>query len=138
MGISIYNIQQVYAPENDISFDLVGKRRFFKITGNGTPDIFILNDNISNCEICGHSLNQKGILCNECGNVTHNKKLWKSHGFYCKNCGKSICRRCVEYYSKFLTSGPLLLFPRGLFYIYKMNKLIDNVILIEEKIIDLV
>jgi len=100
--ISIYNIQQVYAPENDISFDLVGKRRFFKITENGTPDFFILNDNISKCEICGHSLNQKGILCNECGNITHNKKLWKSHGFYCKNCGKSICRRCVEYYSKFL------------------------------------
>ena len=100
--IFLSNITQVYIPENEIYFDLKGKKRFFKIADNGTIDFYVYEDNASNCEICGKFIDKKGIICNECGTITHNKRLFFSHGFYCKNCGKSLCRSCTSYFTRFL------------------------------------
>ena len=80
----------------------MGKKRFFKIADNGTDNFYIYKENISKCEICNKPLNKTGILCNDCGAISHDKKFWKSHGFHCNNCGKSICRSCASYISKFL------------------------------------
>jgi len=100
--IFLSNISQVYIPENEIYFDLKGKKRFFKIADNGTMNFYIYEDNVSNCEICGRLIGKMGIICNECGTISHNKRLFFSHGFYCKTCGKSLCRSCTSYYTKFL------------------------------------
>lgn len=100
--IFISNISQVYIPENDIYFTLIGKNRFIKIADNGTPNFFVYNDNISNCEICGKNLNNTGLLCNDCGTISHNQTFFKSHGFFCEKCGKSICRNCAYYFWKYL------------------------------------
>lgn len=100
--ILLSDILQVYIPENDIDFTLNGKKRFFKIADNGTNNFYVHKENVKVCEICNRSLSKPGILCNDCGLISHNKKLFLSHGFYCKNCGKSICRNCANYYSKFL------------------------------------
>ena len=100
--IFISNIKQVYMPESEIDFYLMGKKRYFKIADNGTLNFYIFKENLSICEICNKPLNKKGILCNECGSISHDKTFFNSHGFYCKNCGKSICRKCTRYYSKFL------------------------------------
>ncbi len=102
--IFISDITQVYIPDNDISFNLMERNRFFKIADNGTSDFFTYKENISNCEICGKAIKGQGILCNDCGKVTHNKKFFNfmSHGFFCKRCGKSICKDCTYYFRKFL------------------------------------
>jgi len=100
--ISLSDISQVYIPENDIDFLLNGKNRFFMIADNGRDNFYVYKENITVCEICNKPLNQRGILCNECGIISHNKRFFFSHGFYCKNCSKSICRNCANYFSKFL------------------------------------
>ncbi len=100
--IFISNIKQTYIPENEIDFNLMGKNRYFKIADNGIYDFYVYEQNVSTCEICNKSVDQARILCNECGSISHNKSFWKSHGFYCSNCGKSICRICASYYKKFL------------------------------------
>jgi hypothetical protein len=100
--ISLSDISQVYIPENDIDFILNGKKRFFKIADNGTDNFYIDKENISVCEICNRPLSKPGLLCNECGTISHNKRFFFSHGFYCRNCGKSICRNCANYFSKYI------------------------------------
>lgn len=100
--ISLSDISQVYIPENDIDFVLNGKKRFFKIADNGTDNFYVRKENISVCEICNRPLNKPGILCNECGTISHDKRFFFSHGFYCKSCGESICRKCANYFSKYL------------------------------------
>jgi restriction system protein len=36
---------QVYMADNDVHFDLIGKRRFFKIADNGTQDFYVYKEN---------------------------------------------------------------------------------------------
>lgn len=100
--ILLTSVDQVYIPENKINFDLIGKNRYFNIADNGNYNFYVYEQNVSTCEICNRPAHQSRILCNECGAISHNKSFWKSHGFYCSNCGKSICRNCASYYSKFL------------------------------------
>jgi len=100
--IFLSNISQVYIPDNEIYFDLKGKNRYIKLADNGTMYFYDYGDNISNCEICNKPLSSMGILCNDCGTIAHDKRLIFSHGFYCKNCGKSLCRNCTHYFVKFL------------------------------------
>lgn len=100
--ISLYNIQQLYVPLNDIQTDLIGQNRNFNFYENGTDNILIKKDDISKCEICNSDIGNIGILCNECGSISHDKKFWNSHGFYCKECEKSICRNCARYYPKWI------------------------------------
>lgn len=100
--ISLSDISQVYIPENDINFVLNGKKRFFKIADNGTDNFYVHKENVTVCEICNRALNKLGILCNDCGTISHDKRFFFSHGFYCKSCDKSICRNCANYFSKYL------------------------------------
>ena len=100
--IFVSDISQVYIPENDIEFTLSGRNRLFKIADNGTPNFYVYSENVSKCEICGGYLKGRGLLCNDCGAISHDKSFFKSHGFYCKNCGKTICRNCANYFWKYL------------------------------------
>ena len=108
--ISLYNLLQIFTLENDIHFELIGKKRFLSVTDNGTKDLFVNEDNISECEICNKPLNKLGILCDDCGTISHDKRFFNfiSHGFYCNKCGKSICRNCASYFSKLLIFKTIL------------------------------
>jgi len=100
--IYISDISQVYLPENDIVFILNGRNRNIKIADNGTPNFYVYQDDVHKCEICGINLRRQGMLCNDCGAICHSKSFFSSHSFYCKNCGKSICRNCANYFWKYL------------------------------------
>lgn len=100
--IYISDISQIYLPEIQIQFKLCGKNRFFSIADNQTSNFYVYNNNISVCEVCGNDLTKKGLLCNECGDISHDQSFFRSHGFYCKHCGKSLCRKCSSYYRKYL------------------------------------
>lgn len=101
--IIILDISQVYLPENNLDFYLNRKHRNLNMVDNGTSNFYVINQNFLVCEICGIALNERGILCNDCGNISHDMySSYKSHGFYCKDCGKSICRNCTSYYRKYL------------------------------------
>lgn len=100
--IEILDISQVYIPNNSVNFQLLGKNRFFEIADNGIPDFYVYRENVSFCEICNKQMKSKGLLCNECGTITHNQSFFFSHGFHCKSCGKTMCRKCARYYQKFI------------------------------------
>lgn len=106
--IYISDVSQVYIPENYIHLTLFGRKRHLTVEDNGSPDLYLYHNNISTCEICNHDINKKRLLCNVCGSICHDKKLFKSHSFYCKECGMTICRTCAKYIKQ------LFLFKRAL------------------------
>jgi restriction endonuclease Mrr len=100
--ILISDISQIYIPHNDIKFNLNNVERNIKLVDNGTIEPYIYYSNLRNCEICGGKISGKGLLCIECGKISHDKEFFDSHGFYCELCGKSICRMCARYSHKYL------------------------------------
>jgi restriction system protein len=100
--IYISDISQIYVPDTQIGFVLNKRNRNIYFSDNGTPHFQVYTENISNCEICSHHLYSRGILCNDCGGISHDKKFFDSHGFYCKKCGMSLCRNCTKYFVKYL------------------------------------
>ncbi|GBC68424.1 hypothetical protein HRbin01_00106 [archaeon HR01] len=64
--------------------------------------IIITSTDIFNCRVCGKEILTQALLCNNCGNVTHTPRIFRSHGFICKKCGKTICRNCAFWMRRLL------------------------------------
>lgn len=64
--------------------------------------VSLTSTNLYDCRICSKKIDKKILLCNACGNITHGPKFFRSHGFTCKNCKKTICRDCAYWVRRFL------------------------------------
>jgi len=91
--VFITNVKQVYLPFQDIKFDILG--RSYEINSLENAERMLSYTHMLNCNVCGHYIANKGLLCNSCGALVHDQHLLDSHGFKCKMCGKTICRNCA-------------------------------------------
>ncbi len=93
---------QIFYPECHTEFGLAGKNRQMNLYDRGSWDFNVRSDNLHTCDVCGSPADKRLLLCNECGNICHEPKMFSKHGMYCKHCNKTICRACANYYNKFL------------------------------------
>lgn len=102
--ILISNIVPIYIPYQKILLGVIKNNYNFEILENQTFKPLVLKSNINKCSICGSEIENKGILCNSCGNITHEPSWWRrgSHGYRCDDCGKTICRDCGFWRRKWL------------------------------------
>lgn len=101
--VELVSINQVYLPI------FIGKVTLFRTT---YPVEFVDNDagrplltksSLAVCSVCRRQVTGgKPYLCNDCGAVSHPKRVFSSHGFRCKDCGKTICRDCTLWVRRFL------------------------------------
>jgi restriction system protein len=91
--VFITNVKQVYLPFQDVKFDILDTG--YEIKSLENAERILGYTNMLNCNICGHYIANKGMLCNSCGVLVHDQRLLDSHGFKCKTCGKTICRNCA-------------------------------------------
>jgi len=95
--VYVSDVSQIYIPETRVKFATKKRLRTLDLADNGTSDFYVYGGDIYTCDICAAPLRGKSILCNCCGNIAHKPSFFRSHGFMCKNCGKTICRDCAYY-----------------------------------------
>lgn len=91
--VFISNIKQVYLPYQDIKFEILTQNYGLNATENAQN--ILSYTTMLNCKICSSYIDNKGVLCNSCGSLVHGERLLDSHGFRCRQCGKTICRNCA-------------------------------------------
>jgi restriction system protein len=71
---------------------------------------FIHGPNYKKCSICNKEFKNKGYICNNCGVIVEPPYWWKrgSHSFKCDICGKTICRNCAYWRSKYVFMKKIL------------------------------
>ena len=106
-NISIQDVKHVYIPHCRVVIKFKDTKYNCTILQNDTQ-VSILSTNLYQCNLCNEKIKEKSLLCNDCGSMTHGPKLFNGHGFICKNCKKTICKKC-RYQKKHL-----LLFKKNL------------------------
>ena len=102
--IFIYAITQIYVAMNQLLFKFSNQQKNISMIDGGNKGFYPLDNegNIFVCDICSKKITKKGILCNDCGAVVHTKHFFRTCGFSCSLCKKTICRNCAFYYRKYL------------------------------------
>jgi restriction system protein len=100
-NIFLSDIQQIYLPKQHLLIRALNYQYKLHFLENGhqfhwlqRPDIFV-------CHLCGKPFNN-GLLCNSCGATTHQPRLIWPHGFRCRICSKTLCKRCAYWVPQWL------------------------------------
>ena len=93
-SVQIHETRQVFLPlwSFKVSVEKCNYDIRFVEKGRG---ISVLDTDLDDCRICNETVDVTRLLCNSCGNLTHPPKPWKSCGYYCEPCGKTICKNCA-------------------------------------------
>lgn len=91
--VFITDIKKIYIPTQLLKIKILQQE--YPLKGIENSQNILSTTNILSCRICGRHINKKGLICNSCGAVVHNQRLLDSHGFICRQCGKTICRKCT-------------------------------------------
>lgn len=100
-NIRINNTNQVFIPLYYLEFHCKKQLYPCHVIVKDT-EIHFMKIGIFTCQICLEKIKVKKLLCNDCGNITHSPKFFRSHSFVCKNCKKTICKNCTFYWRKML------------------------------------
>lgn len=91
--IFVTNIKQVYLPDQKLNVGIINQN--YELNGFENAEKMLCYTQIFNCRICNSYIHSDGLVCNSCGGIVHGPRLLDSHGFVCKQCGKTICRNCT-------------------------------------------
>ena len=90
-NVRIDDMRQVYVPSLHVTLGTPEYDHACVVEFNGT-EYRVMDPTWNKCHECGSSDNL--MLCNECGRVAHESRFG-SHGFRCRECGKTICNLCA-------------------------------------------
>lgn len=90
-NIHINNLRQAYVPRQTISLTALNTDHECILEYNGLK-AREYGATWTACHECGKT--DDILLCNECGLIAHTSWIW-SHGFRCRECGKTVCGVCV-------------------------------------------
>ena len=109
IDVYISNISQILVPTHKITLKALKTKYNFILYETKAKEPLIIKDDekLRKCSICNNVIDYekvKPLVCNACGNVVHAPKWRKriSHGYYCDECGKTICRNCGYWKNKWI------------------------------------
>ena len=91
-NIHLDDIKQVYVPSYEITLAAGDNRHSCELLVNRQKKKIIQRQTWNKCKECESEKNL--LLCNECGKIVH-CSMFRSHGFKCRKCEKTICLECV-------------------------------------------
>ena len=91
-NIHLDDISQVYVPSYKVSLDAGKNKHSCELLVNGQKKKIIQQQTWNKCAECESEKDL--LLCNECGQIVHHSRF-RSHGFRCRKCEKTICSECV-------------------------------------------
>ena len=93
-NIFLKNVKQVFLPIRLVKFMAIKNEYPTRLVENQVSVCF--DKEVLKCKTCNEILKSKHrpMLCNSCGGITHSPKRFRSHGFLCHECGKTVCKDC--------------------------------------------
>ena len=109
-SVRIVDIRQVVIATYAVRVSVLGREITRKVINNTESTRFV--DGGIPCTTCGRRIGagarRGGQACNACGRLTHARRMFRSCGFSCKACSKTVCPACT------VTTRRLVLFKRRL------------------------
>ena len=101
--ICIHRIERTHVPFWNITLNALKTEYPLQLFDHLESPLNISSSILQKCGICGRLTNAKNSwLCNECGKIAH-KGWWRfTDAYTCRDCGKTLCKDCVETVKKWL------------------------------------
>ncbi len=102
---TVTDLRQVHFPVSKSRIQLLKTTRTIEYLEHPEAEIDVLQSTLRRCNLCNKKvvLGAKPYLCNHCGSAAHRQilsrlrwKRFKSHGFDCDQCGRTMCRNCAR------------------------------------------
>lgn len=94
-SVHFTDIRQVLLPSHAATVRLLRFSYPCTVDGISGGSTAVLSDRLGTCGTCGSRIQKGAALCNTCGLVHHQKRLFGCGGHCCSECKKTICRRCT-------------------------------------------
>lgn len=88
------DFRQVMLPVHDVVIRMLRSRYRCSVMHNGEESRVSAPD-LEKCGICEGGVRADAALCNACGAVHHPQRIFRGCGYRCKDCRKTVCRRCA-------------------------------------------
>ena len=88
------DFRQVLLPVHDVVIKILQSRYRCTVMHNG-EEARVSAPDLERCGICEGGMRADAALCNACGAVHHPKRIFRGCGHRCKDCRKTVCRRCA-------------------------------------------
>lgn len=92
---SVYftDFKQVLLPVHNVVVGVLQSRYACSVIRND-KEARVVAPGLEKCGICEKGVRSDAALCNACGSVHHPPRIFGCRGHRCKECKKTICRRC--------------------------------------------
>lgn len=90
------DFRQVLLPVHHVVVAVLQSRYPCTVVRNGGGGrVRISAPGLEECGVCRKGLRGDAALCNACGAVHHPPRILGCRGYRCRECGKTVCRRCA-------------------------------------------
>ena len=101
-SVHFTDFKQVMLPVRIVEVGMLRSRYACSVVRNDRG-IEMSAPGLETCGVCKKGMRAGGAaLCNACGSVHHRPSMLGGHGYRCKECKKSICRRCAYWTRRML------------------------------------
>jgi len=110
-SIVIHDIDKILLPEYRFKLNIL-RNQYFCILLESKNKLNISRTDLFNCRICsGNTDKTAALICNSCGMIAHNSESKTKCSHLCEICGKTICKKCAYYISKYLVMKKIICEP---------------------------
>jgi len=110
-SIQIHDINKILLPQYTLKFNIL-HNQYSCVLLETRNRLNITDTDLFNCKICRGKINGiVALLCNSCGNITHNSGSKTECSHLCEICGKTICKNCAYYARKYLVMKKIICEP---------------------------
>ena len=89
------DFRQVLLPVHSVVVGVLQKKYPCTVVLDGGGGVRISAPGLEECGVCQKGLRGDAALCNACGAVHHPPRILGCRGYRCRDCGKTVCRRCA-------------------------------------------
>ena len=93
-SVHFADFRQVLLPVHDMAIEMLRSRYGCSVVRGGSGARIFAPD-LEKCGVCEKGTSEDAGLCNACGSVHHPPRIFGCRGHRCKECKKTICRRCA-------------------------------------------
>ena len=110
-SIQIHDINKILLPQYTLKFNIL-HNQYSCVLLETRNRLNITDTDLFNCKICRGKIDGiVALLCNSCGNITHNSGSKTECSHLCEKCGKTICKKCAYYEKKYLVMKKIICEP---------------------------
>lgn len=93
-SVHFADFRQVLLPVHNVAIEMLQNKYDCSVIRGGGDEARVSAPGLERCGVCEKGVSEDAGLCNACGSVHHPPRIFGCRGYRCKECRKTICRRC--------------------------------------------